>query len=34
MEETAGNTFQTGGITFDMTADAVQAKNNPTQVFE
>ena len=34
MADTAGNIYQTGGITFDMTADAVQSKNNPNKVFE
>ena len=34
MEETAGNAYQTGGITFDMTADAVQARNNPDKAFD
>lgn len=34
MNEDAGNAVQNGGITFDMTADAVQSKNNPEQVFE
>ena len=34
MEETAGNLYQGGDITFDMTADAVQSKNNPDKSFE
>ncbi len=34
IEESVGNAYQTDGITFDMTVDAVQAKNNPNQVFE
>ena len=34
MEESAGNTYQGGGITFDITADAVQAKNNQDISFE
>ena len=34
MDETAGNAYQSGGITFDMTADAVQSKNNPDKSFE
>lgn len=34
MDEAAGNAYQTGGITFDMTADAVQASNNPDKAFE
>lgn len=34
MAEEAGNTHQNGGISFDITADAVQAKNNPDQAFE
>lgn len=34
MEESAGNAYQTGGISFDVTADAVQAKNNPEKAFE
>lgn len=33
MAETAHNVYQQGGITFDMTADAVQSKNNPDKVF-
>ena len=34
MDESAGNAYQTAGITFDMTAEAVQAKNNPDRLFE
>lgn len=34
MEESAGNVFQDGGITFDMTAEAVQSKNNPQALFQ
>ncbi len=34
MDEAAGNAYQTAGITFDMTAEAVQAKNNPDKAFE
>ena len=34
MDEDAGNAYQVAGITFDMTADAVQAKNNPDKSFE
>ena len=34
MKESAGNTSQNGGITFDITADAVQAKNNQDISFE
>ena len=34
MKESAGNTYQNGGITFDITADAVQAKNNQDISFE
>lgn len=34
MAENAGNDYQTGGIAFDITADAVQAKNNPDKLFE
>ena len=34
MEESAGNTYQDAGITFDITADAVQAKNNQDISFE
>ena len=33
MREGAGNTYQNGGITFDMTADAVQVRNNPERAF-
>ena len=33
MREGAGNTYQNGGITFDMTADAVQVRNNPERDF-
>ena len=33
MQESAGNAYQGGGITFDMTVDAVQAKNNPDAAF-
>ena len=34
LEESAGNDFQSGGVTFDLTADAVQAANNPDKEFE
>ena len=34
MDASAGNVYQNGGITFDMTADAVQSKNNPDKSFE
>ena len=34
MDEAAGNAYQTAGITFDMTAETVQAKNNPDKAFE
>ncbi len=34
MKEGAGNAYQTGKINFDVTVDAVQAKNNPDKVFE
>ena len=34
MEESAGNSYQNGGIAFDMTADAVQVRNNPTKEFD
>lgn len=34
MDESAGNAYQTAGITFDITAEAVQAKNNPDRLFE
>lgn len=34
MDASAGNAYQGGGITFDMTADAVQSKNNPDKAFE
>lgn len=34
MDENAGNEYQNGGITFDMTADAVQVRNNPDKQFE
>lgn len=34
MDEAAGNAYQSGSITFDMTADAVQSKNNPDKSFE
>lgn len=34
MDENAGNAYQVAGITFDMTADAVQSKNNPDKTFE
>lgn len=34
MDEAAGNAYQTGSIAFDMTAEAVQAKNNPDKAFE
>ena len=34
MDESAGSAYQTAGITFDMTAEAVQAKNNPDRLFE
>lgn len=34
MPENAGNTYKTGGMNFDITADAVQAKNNSDKVFE
>lgn len=34
MDESAGNAYQTAGITFDMTAEAVQAKNNPDILFK
>ena len=34
MDEAAGNTYQQGKMSFDMTADAVQAKNNPDKLFE
>lgn len=34
MEETAGNAFQNASIAFDITADAVQVRNNPDKVFE
>ncbi len=33
MQESAGNAFQAGEITFDITADAVQARNNPDKAF-
>lgn len=33
MQEEAGNAYQNGGIIFDMTADAVQARNNPDKAF-
>ena len=33
MREGAGNTYQNGGITFDMTAYAVQVRNNPERAF-
>ena len=34
LEESAGNDFQSGGVTFDLTADAVQSCNNPDKEFE
>ena len=34
MDESAGDTYQAAGITFDITAEAVQAKNNPDKAFE
>ena len=34
MDTSAGNAYQSGGITFDMTADAVQSRNNPDKSFE
>ncbi len=34
MDEAAGSTYQQGSISFDMTADAVQAKNNPDKSFK
>ena len=34
MEEEAGNAYEDGGLTFDMTADAVQVRNNPDIAFE
>ena len=34
MRKDAGNAYQSGGITFDITADAVQAKNNQDISFE
>lgn len=34
MDEYAGNDYQNGGITFDMTAEAVQVRNNPDKSFE
>lgn len=34
MREDAGNAYQAGDITFDMTADAVQTRNNPDKAFE
>ncbi len=34
MDASAGSEYQTAGITFDMTAEAVQSKNNPDKAFE
>ena len=34
MDPSTGNAYQNGGITFDMTADAVQSRNNPDKSFE
>lgn len=34
MREDAGNTYQAGGITFTIAADAVQVRNNPDKTFE
>ncbi len=34
MDEYAGNDYQNAGVRFDMTAEAVQARNNPDQLFE
>ncbi len=34
MSEDADNTYQNGDITFDITVDAVQAKNNSNKVFD
>lgn len=34
MRTDAGNDYQGGGISFDMTAQAVQSKNNPNRVFD
>lgn len=34
MYEKAGNGFQSSSVSFDITADAVQAKNNPDKAFE
>lgn len=33
MREEAGNAYQNGGMTFDMTVDAVQVRNNPDRAF-
>ena len=34
MDASVGSEYQTAGITFDMTAEAVQSKNNPDKAFE
>ena len=34
MEDLAGNEYQNTSVTFDITADAVQVRNNPDKVFE
>ena len=33
MQEITGNQYKNGGFSFDMTADAVQVRNNPRQSF-
>lgn len=34
MPENSGNSYQSGSMTFDITADAVQVKNNPDRKFD
>lgn len=34
MEESASSVYKNEGISFDITADAVQARNNPEKIFE